>query len=144
MRSWWAAALAATIAGVGGATEGAHGPRAPVGPGGGAGVATCELSRVDRARTPSTACTGCHAGAVGPGRTFEMAAGGRGMSHPVGVSYAEATAPAPERYAPSSELPGDVPLVDGRIECTTCHDGALTTKNQVVESKRLCLACHRL
>jgi predicted CXXCH cytochrome family protein len=141
MRSWWAAGLAAAIAGVGGASEGAHGRRTP-GPGGGA--ETCELSRVDRARTPSTACTGCHAGAVGPGRTFEMAAGGRGMSHPVGVDYVDATAPAPERYAPAAELPGDVPLVDGKIECTTCHDGALATKNQVIASKRLCLACHRL
>jgi predicted CXXCH cytochrome family protein len=73
-----------------------------------------------------------------------MAAHGSGASHPVGIAYAAVAAQQPARYHPPASLPRDVPLVDGRIECTTCHDGALTTPAQVKEQPQLCLACHRL
>jgi predicted CXXCH cytochrome family protein len=127
---WVAAAACAALAGAGGAGEG--------------GDARCELSRLDRARTPSTACMQCHEGTAGAAVPSRMTVRGDGSSHRVGVEYAAAAARAPERYAPASALPPDVPLVAGRIECTTCHDGALATPHQVVAQPRLCLACHRL
>ncbi|MGE3182693.1 MAG: cytochrome c3 family protein, partial [Phycisphaerae bacterium] len=77
--------------------------------------------------------------------------GGRSRitSHPVGIRY-----PVDQRsYYPASALRVDekdtVPLVDGRIQCITCHDphnterhpGMLVKSNQ---RSKLCLACHRL
>jgi predicted CXXCH cytochrome family protein len=133
---------AAALAAAGSASGGADASRAHGGLAGGRG-AICELSRMDRARTPSTACMQCHDGTAGPGVPAEMAGGG-GRSHPVGVDYADAAYRKPERYNPASSLPRDVPLVEGRIACTTCHDGALTTPQHVVQRPGLCLACHRL
>jgi predicted CXXCH cytochrome family protein len=66
------------------------------------------------------------------------------MSHPVEVDYGQAAARQPGRYAPPESLPKDVPLVQGRIECTTCHDPAAPTVMRVVEQPRLCFACHRM
>jgi predicted CXXCH cytochrome family protein len=144
MKARWTIGLAAAaLAAASGASDGAHGVRAARGHAGG-DASTCELSRLDRARTPSTACMQCHDGSAGPGVPFQMSRDRHGMSHAVGVDYAAAASEAPERYHPASALPPDVPLVDGRIECTTCHDGALTTPHQVVDRRRLCLACHRL
>jgi predicted CXXCH cytochrome family protein len=144
MKAGWTVGLAAAaLAAAGGANGGARAAGA-VGALAVGASGTCELSRMDRARTPSTACMQCHDGSAGPAVPYEMKAGGGGMSHPVGVDYAAAAARAPGRYQPESALPRDVPLVGGRIECTTCHDGSLTTPKQVVEQSRLCYACHRL
>ena len=104
--------------------------------------ATCELSRVDRATTQSSTCMACHDGSVGPTVGFEMVPGG--MSHPVSVDYALAAASHPDTYVPPTLLPAGVLLVNGKVECTSCHDGALTTPNHVVEPTTLCYGCHRL
>ncbi len=105
---------------------------------------TCELSRVDRASTPSYVCMQCHDGSVGTAIPFQMSGDGKGMSHPVNVDYARVAARRPKVYAPPADLPRDVPLVNGRVECTSCHDGSLSTRNHVVDEIRLCYACHRL
>jgi len=109
-----------------------------------ASAGTCELSRLDRATTQSSTCMACHDGSAGPTIAFKMAPDGNGMSHPVAVDYASTAAGHPDTYTPAALLPPNVLLVYGRVECTSCHDGALTTANHVVEPLQLCYACHRL
>jgi hypothetical protein len=118
------------------------GPRAAAGRIGGSGA--CELLRADRARTPSHACMACHDGSAG---TAVPGAGGgpRGeMSHPVAVDYAAAAARRPDSYEPPGRIPAAVPLVDGKVECTTCHDGRSPSAHRIVEHARLCTSCHRM
>lgn len=109
---------------------------------GGAGE-VCALRRADRARTPSRVCISCHDGSAGPAISL-FARGAARDSHPVSVDYAGVVARNPDKYEPGSRLPAAVPLVEGKVECTTCHDGRSTTKNRVVEHPQLCTACHRL
>ncbi|HEX9306891.1 MAG TPA: cytochrome c3 family protein [Anaeromyxobacter sp.] len=155
MRGRWGVALAAAIAVASGA-RGAEGFRGSLGSwsgtagdnGGPAGRASggepCTLSRVERAKTTSSACLACHDGGVAPAVGFEMRAGGGGFGHPVSVDYGRAASEHPTQYAPAGALPREIPLVNGRIECTTCHDGASATAKHVVDTQQLCLACHRL
>jgi len=104
---------------------------------------TCELSRVDRASTQSSTCMACHDGSVGPTiGSFQMEPGG--MSHPVSMDYASVTANQADTYVAPTALPPGVLLVAGKVECTSCHDGSLTTVNHVVDPMQLCYACHRL
>ena len=106
----------------------------------------CELRGADRARTGSQGCMACHDGTTGASVGFVSRAGGLGVSHPVGVDYAAAAARQPGRYAPAADLPPDVPLVSGKVECTTCHDGASSAPDHVARTTvtSLCTACHRL
>lgn len=107
----------------------------------------------------SLLCLGCHDGVTAPdvytsahaltatGPEVRAAFGSRGLrSHPVGIKYP----PAVEGYSPAAAVEaGGLPLPDGRIQCTTCHDahnsqrlrGMLRISN---ERSRLCLTCHRL
>jgi hypothetical protein len=66
------------------------------------------------------------------------------MSHPVAVDYAAAAARRPDSYEPPGRIPAAVPLVDGKVECTTCHDGRSASAHRVVEYATLCTACHRM
>ena len=113
---------------------------------GAAGLASadgaCQLSQIDRATTQSSTCMACHDGSAGPTIAFDMATGG--MSHPVAVDYASVVAKYPDTYVPPVALPAGVLLVNGRVECTSCHDGSLTTRNHVVDEMQLCYGCHRL
>ncbi len=80
------------------------------------------------------------AGGVSRGRT-------RIVNHPVGVEYPRLD----PHYRSAAEVTatGRIPLPDGRIQCTTCHDphntgrhaGLLVISN---DRSRLCLSCHRL
>jgi hypothetical protein len=97
--------------------------------------APCELARADRARTSSASCLACHDGAAGR----EL-----GPSHPVEVDYGSAAAREPDRYVPAALLRADVPLVDGKVSCTSCHDGASPHAKRAVDPGRLCLACHQM
>jgi predicted CXXCH cytochrome family protein len=65
-------------------------------------------------------------------------------SHPVGIDYAAAASSDPERFASISQLPPEVALVDGKVECTSCHDGASSRRFKLAGGKELCLGCHRL
>jgi hypothetical protein len=86
----------------------------------------------------------CHDGSAGERIGFQMRADGRGMSHPVTVDYGAVAAADPQHYRPPATLPAEVTLVRGRIECTTCHDGASRDPKRVATVRDLCLACHRL
>ncbi len=98
----------------------------------------CELARADRARMPSTRCVACHEEIlIGPARA------GHG-DHPVDVDYAAIAARDPEAFVPPALLRKDVPLVDGKVACTSCHDGASPHARRAVDPANLCSACHRL
>jgi len=96
--------------------------------------------------TASDVYTSSHAATVsGPLRRSTL--GTRGLrSHPVGVQYPSAR---PDYHPAAAVTAGGLPLPDGRIQCTTCHDphntrgydGFLRISNQ---RSALCLACHRL
>jgi len=103
----------------------------------------CELARVDRARTPSLRCVACHDGSSGMAVTIGPAGAGHG-DHPVEVDYAAVAARQPGRYVPLTQLPEDVPLVDGKVTCTSCHDGASRHPGRVVRAGSLCQSCHDL
>jgi predicted CXXCH cytochrome family protein len=129
MRAWWVGVLAAA------ALAASAGARAADG---------CELAHVNRRTATSAACAGCHeriaANAVARGPE------GHPAGHPVEVDYAAEVAAQPDRLAPASSLPPEIPLVAGKIQCTTCHDGASTDRRRklVAPTRVLCLACHRL
>jgi predicted CXXCH cytochrome family protein len=97
----------------------------------------------------SKACLACHDGIVASA-VFPEGAGLRGLgrmgNHPIYVSYTQAYLRKPEEYVAPSLLNPKVKLVDGQIECTTCH--ALNSREPamlVVSDYRsaLCLSCHR-
>jgi hypothetical protein len=66
------------------------------------------------------------------------------MSHPVDVDYAAVVARQPDRYEPPSRLPREVPLVEGKVTCTSCHDGRSPDAKRVVALESLCTSCHRM
>jgi predicted CXXCH cytochrome family protein len=107
----------------------------------------------------SLLCLGCHDGVTAPsvytsphavnvaGELGDMRLGTRGLrSHPVGIKYPTAA----EKYAaPAALAAANLPLDDGRIQCTTCHDAHNTYHHRHMlrisnEGSRLCLTCHRL
>jgi predicted CXXCH cytochrome family protein len=82
----------------------------------------------ERASTPAATCLECHEGHAG--------------GHRIDIDYAAAAAENP-RLAPLERLPPEVPLVDGRVSCTSCHDGASTIGALLaLPPKQLCLSCH--
>jgi len=108
---------------------------------------TCELARSPRAATGSRGCLLCHDGTLthaalpGPRLAGELLA-----NHPVGVDY-EAARASDRWLRPSAQLPREMPLVNGRIECTTCHDARSSEPMKTalpMTRSRLCFACHDL
>ncbi len=107
----------------------------------------------------SLLCLGCHDGVTAPdvystkhaiqvaGDLGNWRIGTPGLrSHPIGVRY-----PAPGgAYNPAATVEAaGLPLTDGTIQCTTCHDahntaripGFLRISN---DRSQMCLTCHRL
>jgi predicted CXXCH cytochrome family protein len=103
----------------------------------------CELAWAPREKTTSRDCLLCHDGSVAKGTDVRLQATGdsRGANHAVGMLYANTRRGLRLRSAPAKELV----LVDGRVECTTCHAprgfGAACTALPN-EGSALCLACH--
>jgi hypothetical protein len=70
------------------------------------------------------------------------ASGRPGYDHPVEVDY-ESARLRDRRLRPSAFLPRALVLVNGRIGCTTCHDGAAATRGRVPSVPAgLCSSCH--
>lgn len=68
-------------------------------------------------------------------------------NHPVMVAYAEAYRRDPSRYVPVSQLDPRIKLVNGTIQCATCHTVSVTERWALAvpnQNDRLCLSCHRL
>lgn len=104
----------------------------------------CTLEAADRAHTPSHGCIACHDGTAGPlvSSSFRSGWRGHGGAHPVDVYYGDAWTEDARHFVPEPMIPSDVPLVDGRVACTSCHDGASPFPRHVVDPVRLCQACH--
>jgi len=103
----------------------------------------------------SMLCLSCHDGLLATDGISHLGSGAAaGVSHPVSVVYDSSTAASkPFLKDPShpSGLGGsitDAMLIDGRIECSSCHDvhaftpqgGMLVRSN---EGSALCLTCHQ-
>lgn len=104
----------------------------------------CTLARIDRARTPSSYCLGCHDGTIAPSVTrFSEIRHDR--SHPVGTDYAAIQATGFGALRPPAELDPALVLVDGKLECTTCHDGDAPSPSHTalpMNRSAMCLGCH--
>jgi predicted CXXCH cytochrome family protein len=133
MRTW--GAILAAVAVIAGAASGRTAA---------ASAGACALDTADRERTDSLDCLGCHGNGKDANGRFLMRSGGFG--HVVDVEYEAIRARAGQRLAAASELPREVRLVNGRIACTTCHDGRGGHEHKLATAKQtqLCLACHRL
>lgn len=106
--------------------------------------------------TGSATCLSCHDGAVATGvhnhGGAALAFGVSSMNHPVGIEYrfaanARGDLRDERNLALASQVtPGDL-LVDGRVECTSCHDhhheGVGQSHLRVWNTgSSLCLTCH--
>jgi hypothetical protein len=125
MRARWGVAIGAAVA------LAAAGARA-------AGESPCGLSGAVRSLTSSKACVTCHDGSEASPISL-----GRN-SHPVGIDYADAASRHPGTYTSISQLPPEVALVGGKVECTSCHDGASRRPFKLAGGSDICLGCHRL
>lgn len=97
-------------------------------------------------------CLSCHDGTLSSNTNVSMAGGATwehsiGMSHPIGVSYDDAYRKKPKEYHNSASLDKRIKLVNGKIECETCHDHYSKLKYRLVMDNfrsRLCMSCHDL
>ena len=98
----------------------------------------CSLANAQRDQTASVSCLSCHDGSIGSNIGV-----GHGY-HPVGTDYADAMYRRPAavlRISPPPELV----LVNGKVECTTCHDGGSREPSFTalpMNRSALCFACH--
>lgn len=92
--------------------------------------------------------------------------GSQTLNHPVGMAYDQSVSKDPHGYRPRAALHPDIPLVDGRVTCISCHqiktraapapamqahldqgrdDTTCTATKELTVGQRdkdLCLACH--
>ena len=71
--------------------------------------------------------------------------GNIGLSHPVGVSYREATVKYKGAYRKIEKLPQEIRLFDGFVGCGSCHNPYGRRHFELVmsnEGSALCFACH--
>ncbi len=102
---------------------------------------SCIIGQVDPRHASTASCFSCHDGGV----ALALERRGPqdpGTSHPVDVDYAAAYSRAPGKYVHPGVLPPDVPLVEGKVVCTSCHDPASTAPKHVARPQSLCNACH--
>jgi predicted CXXCH cytochrome family protein len=109
----------------------------------------CEMKRPQGAHVRSTRCLACHDGTVAETAIAAPAAthDGTGENHPVDVDYLAAWQREPTRYRDPAELPPALPLVDGKVACTTCHDPRSRIPGapaMTMVGSAMCLACHTL
>jgi predicted CXXCH cytochrome family protein len=103
-----------------------------------------------KAAQSSRTCLTCHDGAIAATVTNHLAgaAGAQiGAGHPVGVSYSIAFLRKPSRLQHPAMLDKRINLVDGKVQCVSCHDLSSTSKAMLVmpnRSSALCSSCHRM
>jgi len=104
--------------------------------------------------TTSATCLQCHDGLVAanmtspiPASTGTSSLGKSSSDHPVGMDYVSAQTRWWNRLRPIALLPPEIQLVDGRVECSSCHDmstGSATRLVLEMRGSRLCFGCHNL
>ncbi|MFQ5354164.1 MAG: cytochrome c3 family protein [Thermodesulfobacteriota bacterium] len=100
----------------------------------------------------SLKCMSCHDSVLGPDSTTSNLdilrsrhSNVTGLTHPVGVSYAEAKKKYMGAYRDISDLPPQIKFYGGMVGCGTCHSPYSNGHAQLVMSNygsNLCLACH--
>lgn len=115
------------------------------GHGGTVALGPCELRTADRRSTSSVRCLSCHDGTTAAAVALPGASRGLG-DHPVEVDYERSRGDGmPLR--PASELPPALPLVGGKVACTTCHaaDSAEPGHTAMTMTRSaMCFACHAM
>lgn len=104
----------------------------------------CELSRPALTRMTSRQCLGCHDGSVGVHADVGLA-DPLGGSHPVDLDYEAVRLSKASTLVPAALLPAAIALDDGKVTCTSCHDGASAEPHRTsltMERSALCQACH--
>lgn len=115
---------------------------------GGAELGTLPCLRAGRTNSLNT-CLSCHDGSLARNLKLTMAVqtgGAPGSEHPVPIAYAEAYARRPREFVPPTALPPEIQLVQGQVQCVTCH--TTNAQGQWVPvrgsgGRPLCLSCHR-
>jgi predicted CXXCH cytochrome family protein len=104
----------------------------------------CELQQADRARAGARGCLACHDGSIASGQMARAHEGGSG-AHPVDVDYHLSHARRPDAFHAPAALPANLRLVDGKVTCTTCHDGSSSERGKPAVTMRgsaMCFSCH--
>jgi predicted CXXCH cytochrome family protein len=113
-----------------------HGHASALGP--------CELATADRRSTSSQRCLACHDGTAAAAVPLGYGAGPG--DHPVEMEY-ERSRMSGRSLRPTAELPQALPLVGGRVACTTCHSIESAEPGHTamtMQRSAMCLACHDL
>jgi hypothetical protein len=108
--------------------------------------ADSSLSDISKLDPLSAGCITCHDGSNGPHVSFCLLEQ-RGLGcggHIVSVSYVEMAAGS-DKLRDANSLPPQMPLLDGKITCVTCHgpephDGMPLALDNI--DSALCRACH--
>ncbi len=100
----------------------------------------------------SIKCMSCHDAALGGETTVANVdifrsthSNTTGLTHPIGVSYAEARRKYHGAYRPLRDLPPQIKLYGGRVGCGTCHSPYAKGHAKLVMNNygsNLCLSCH--
>jgi len=100
----------------------------------------------------SIKCMSCHDAILGSESTVtnvdiyrSQHSNTTGLTHPVGVSYAEAKRKYRGAYRDMAKLPPQIKFYGGRVGCGTCHSPYARGHSQLVMDNygsNLCLACH--
>ncbi|HET9597451.1 MAG TPA: hypothetical protein VFP65_17820 [Anaeromyxobacteraceae bacterium] len=140
-----AVALALLAASLGGPVR----PVRPAGTHGGvSGTGPCQLASVDRRTTPSARCLACHDGSAAPSILRSARTAAPLGDHPFDSDYAQARLRRGfARLRDPRELDAALPLVGGKVACTTCHAGDSRERAHValpMAGSGLCFACHAL
>ncbi|MFL5299454.1 MAG: cytochrome c3 family protein [Anaeromyxobacteraceae bacterium] len=110
------------------------------------GSGPCEMRTADRRATSSQRCLACHDGTVAPGSLVPAGRAGELGDHPIDVDY-EGSRVRGQLLRPAAELPPSLPLVNGRVACTTCHAPDSPEPGHTALPMRrsaMCFACHAL
>ena len=102
----------------------------------------CLLRWVARDKASSFRCMQCHDGTLAAAVSHKITVKAE-SSHPIEVGYA--TALSRQVVRPVGQLPKAIVLVDGKVTCTSCHDGRSREPARVAMSMKrsgLCFACH--
>jgi predicted CXXCH cytochrome family protein len=106
----------------------------------------CEMRSADRRATSSQRCLTCHDGTVAQDVLVPAGRAGALGDHPIDVDY-EASRGRGQLLRPVAELPPSLPLVNGKVACTTCHAPDSPEPGHTAVTMRrstMCFACHAL
>jgi len=88
-------------------------------------------------------CTVCHVNAAPDTQGTQLI---RGLPDPCVECHAARIGAGEHiiNVVPSMAMPVELPLVDGRLGCITCHDPHGTAPGQLrISAEQLCQACHQ-